>query len=549
MSAFTRIKKLIYLQRIEKVKILNFSSIKSLILSLVIKLAIVTAVAVGLTFLLRYANSITAFNISVHLLSFFLIAFCTITFFAALFGSLNTFYGAKDNQFLLSLPVQPGEVFFSKLVLLIFQQVISGIIIFTPLLLGFAFGANGAFFQNLTMEINVYFWIGAILFSFLLPLFITLLGVLVSLPVKMLVDFIKRRKILVIISFVLIFALFIFVFNFLVTAVMNSINFFSELVLLAHHITVFVGNISNGSFLFFHLANSMNSPFMFLAALIIIGASVIVVLPIYFLIRPNYLRIAVGGGESRKKQARDRENKRPIRSKRPLLSIINRDIQMLMNHPASFFNNFTVLVAMPFIVLLVNRLFGILELRAEGGALLIGINVAMISLFTLIGNNYSATAISREGRNLYLVKTSPVSFKKYSFAKIVTNFAFSTFFLIFTSLIILFTTELSFISTLAIFTYVSILNLGHIIMSLERDLRKADTDWYDESEIRKSRNIEYSLTTGALVGLVFGGLAFKFYLVTSLTMAFVYLSIIAVSFFAWRASRLYGRIEYYMEKM
>ena len=148
----------------------------------------------------------------------FLILFLFIMFIVSIGNSLfvlrKLLFDKKDSSILLPLPISSGEIIFSKLFYLFFEQVLLNLCISTPLLI--CFGA--------TRELVPYFYV----FSLVYPLMMSLITISISLtfvvPFEYLYNFLKKYDIVQFVLASIVVILLCFAYKYVLDVFLTALN-------------------------------------------------------------------------------------------------------------------------------------------------------------------------------------------------------------------------------------------------------------------------------------------------------------------------------------
>lgn len=203
---------------------------------------------------------------------------------------------------------------------------------------------------------------------------------------------------------------------------------------------------------------------------------------------------------------------------------------------------------MPIIVFAYDQLLLTLVVSQTGVTLVAAAHLLIVSIMATLSNVVSATALSREGGNFYLMKTMPVNYYTQSLAKLTFNMIFTMGALVLTTIISAFYLPIS--TVLLTYTVVSLISIAHILISFEFDLKNPTLDWYDSNEVTQlNKNTTLSILRGLSLSLM--SAVFITFFAGSKNMFFPWLILItlASALVARRARILYLRISYKYDRL
>ena len=544
-ESFSRIQKLIKLQFAEKFTLFKTGNKRSLIYSILFKLFGFVIGTIALYFVLKFFRDSAGFSLNEGVLGGILFLLCLVCFLSTISRVFKNLYNVKDNQFLFTLPVTSNEVFVSKIVITFMQEIITAILLSLTFQTAFSLVAGGMLYP--VFNTSSFSYVFMVLFTtFILPIMIVLLATLISIPVVLLIKFIKKHTVAVIISLIIILSLSLIAFSLIVNLVVVNISLVGQWFTLSFKLQTAFDNFAKNSWIFMTLANMYNGVGIVWGTLVIFAITIILFFATYYIMKPFYFKISVTENIKQKNVMNTKSSKQ---CKTVFGALIKKNIQMLWQNPSQFFSFFTILIIMPFIILLVDKFFNALYLRDLGYELLFGSNLAMISIFALMGNIYSGTGVSQEGSNYYLLKSGPVSYYKQGLSKVLINFVISVFFIIVSSFIACITTKITFVQGIIIILCASVLSLSHILYSYSYDFAYPFVSWYDSSQFQKSKNIGRTITIGLVWGIIYGAFTIKFIYLAPPSRALIYMIIIPFVFLVFAIRSFYLKLKYHTAKI
>ena len=128
----------------------------------------------------------------VYLTTVFFILILVLTIFETI-NIIKQLYLSNDNQIYFKLPIKKEEIFLSKIIYIYLKQVLISLI--------FLFVT--AFIYGLVSDKSVYYYLKLVIISILLPLFPLLFATIISIPLSSIIKYLKRNKILLLISLII----------------------------------------------------------------------------------------------------------------------------------------------------------------------------------------------------------------------------------------------------------------------------------------------------------------------------------------------------------
>lgn len=225
-----------------------------------------------------------------------------------------------------------------------------------------------------------------------------------------------------------------------------------------------------------------------------------------------YFQGLVGSIEttSRRKMLSDSDYERLGRGRPALLAYCTKEIRLLLRTPTYFMNsvitNFLVpvLVAVPFLIQSHNQKGpipweGLID-KPEGQIVIMAA-ITGIVIFLAASNAIAATSLSREGKEFYISKYIPLSYKKQIQAKLLSAYAFGILgaVLLILAAIILLPLKMTFICALLCINVVAIAPVteGGLLI----DILRPKLEWENETQaFKQNLNVIFSMLFAVLLG-------------------------------------------------
>ena len=393
----------------------------------------------------------------------FLILFLFIMFIVSIGNSIfvlrKLLFDKKDSSILLPLPISSGEIIFSKLFYLFFEQVLLNLCISTPLLI--CFGA--------TRELVPYFYV----FSLVYPLMMSLITISVSLtfvvPFEYLYNFLKKYDIVQFVLASIVVILLCFAYKYVLDVFLTALNdssfggvFSSDFVNGLHNISVFLVPISNILDVIVNGGNALSAVSIYLGMLVI-----------FFIVGINLSSYFY-----------NKMNKK--------------EFIMLFKDNSYIFSYTGLLIMMPFLsFVVINSLNSIIydNLRIYAiyfPELINGLNFALILLFISVINANASLSVSREEKAIQIVKYLPIDPFKQMAIKLIAPISLSSASLLISEIVLFSTSTINWY----IFLVSLVLGLALIVFT---NVFGILVDMHD-----KNSNIKYKLSyLTSLISIVY----------------------------------------------
>ena len=346
-------------------------------------------------------------------------------FFFSIFYVMSVFYFSKDIESLLPLPLKPSEILAAKFTVTLFYEYLTELVFLAPILIGFGIASNA----------RLIYYLYSILLFLTLPILPLIYASMLSMLVMGFTNLAKNKDRFRIVGGII--AMFLAVgLNAYITKISSSSMNVDELQqLLAQGNNSYV-EIMSGIFFSnrFAVAALLHSEalkgFVNLAVFVLI--SLLFVMLFLSFGESIYFKGVAGISEAsaKRKKYSETELEKFSKQKSALRAYTIKELKLLFRTPVYFMNCvlmnfiFPVFIILPFLVQPdeIKELQGLSTYIANGTGSAVVLAVAFgISAFVTSANGITASAISREGTNIFVCKYLPVSYKTQIMAKVLSG--------------------------------------------------------------------------------------------------------------------------------
>ncbi len=329
-------------------------------------------------------------------MSFIYVAALLFSIVGSVAAAKSYMFDAKDNELLFSMPIKTSTILLSRLVTLYLLDCIFSIIVILP--------------AGIVYAIAVGFTISSLIFYllsiFLLPVFATAICSLLGFLLGFLASKLHKVKLLTsLLGFVAFGAYFLFIFN--LTNIMDMVG--ENIVEIAAYIRMY---FPPAYFFGIAVANG-DMLYMLYSVLIFVVPSLL----IFYLILKNFQKIAT----SKPHVKHSKYVEKPMKKQSPTISLLRKELGKVLSSSSYTFNCasgsfFALLLAGFVIVQGPNLLNSINQVEPK---LLVFAPIVVASACSLLCsmNDASAPSISLEAKTLWILKSTPISFKDIIIAK------------------------------------------------------------------------------------------------------------------------------------
>lgn len=457
----------------------------------------------------------------------------------SIFGSslLNMFianaylFNAKDNDLLLSLPIEPSKILFVRMLGLLFWGALYDTILFLPAIAAYWLTVG---FSVTSVVYPLIIWIITIFFVLALSVgFGYIVGIISSR--------LKNKSILTVLIAVLLMGVYYFFYFKLQSSVASLIQ----------NIDKAEEFVKGAMIPFYHLGLGCEGNIVSL--LIFFGISLVLFVLAYFIVSKNFISIVTRNNGFTKKEYKEETN---LKQSNVKSALIRKEIKHFTSSAALMLNTGLGILIAPIggIILLtksqdLETLTMLLEEVAPDYLGLIPSLIIVIGFFVLSMCCFTATSISLEGKNMWITQTLPLDYKEFLNAKIKTQL------LLFTPSALIYGVLASIAFKLEIETavFVCISLVAFIFLSatvgLFANLKKYNLEWTTETYVvKQSVPVAITLFGGWGVAIIYAAASYflmKYIEPLNLTIMFFALMVLISRFtLSWILTKGTKEIEY-----
>lgn len=511
---------------------------KSSVLTFILGALVVFVVA----FLLKYLFDIISLQFfdkisPKEFLTVVYLLFGVVLMVVSISKELKMFLFQNDFHIEARFPLSNVQMFVSQLIIVFIDIFTLSILVAFPVVVMFGISASVC---------SVAFVFGTLFSAVLLPLVPFSVSLLLTIPIMFVLTLLENRNVLKLIIFILVlvalFVLYSIVLNFLAdyyiskrvdsVAKQNFINF----VLACNNgwnFFTYLANITFGEKIFTSLG------ILFSASVVLLTLETLVALPVYKTAKENIL-------EGKKKIF---EKHSDITKDKAFSAIFKKEFKEIIrtNTYAYFYLGIAILT--PVMVFLTNEIIRKIGTAQIGGNISFGVSVIVVFAFISMINSFAGSTISREGREFYVTKISPVEYRRQLFAKGLLNIVISVIAVVM-AVIILSAMKFVTISAGLFLLLISVLfSLGSVLNGLNISVRfpnLANKTGGSESQTNSLMTMFIGLIVCAVEGCIAIVLSFlvdsSIIFLILFAITFVY-ALVNVLVFVFTVNKKYSKIE------
>ena len=418
-----------------------------------------------------------------------------------IFYIIGTLFLAKDTEFLASLPLSQGSVFMTKFAMVLLGEYPFAFFLMLPPVIIYGIGTQK----------GVIYYILAIICTLLLPFLPLVISAFLALLLMNIVSRSKRRDMITIIGSIIMMVLFIGGQNYLMSRMPeNREDFLMALLQSSDAIIEFMGRAFPPSIWITKVLSSggVDSAWNLL---FLVAATIAAFLAVYLLASFIYQRGATAQLETRSAPGK---TKLTYRRSSQVFTIFKNELLIILRTPIYALNSLVVVFMAP--LLLAIPFFGgnfsndsdlqfIFQFLGnnDSQAILMLVSAGIITLLVMI-NPAVSTTFSREGKNIWVLKTIPVKPVVQVYGKLLAGYSISFVATLVTIVIAIFLFKINVLTTIMILILCSLALVPVSSIGLYIDLIRPKLQWNNPQEaIKQNMNAMLAMLIGFLAVSVF----------------------------------------------
>ena len=449
-----------------------------------LKFAIITAITYVILYLCQYIG-IFYYSESPRIMILVVTFSLLLSLITCTKDLMLNLYFAEDNKVLITFPVNSNELFLSKLIVFYLYEIKRSLSFLIPITLGSVIllvtkGCASPF-------AFLWMWL-PLLMIIAIPV---LLGAILSIPVMYVYKFLKRYSILQVILFGAILSFVIVIIIQLINLIPEKIDLINQWPTIKKWLYQFLVNVEYKlppmrfliRIIVGEQANIDSDCVINIMTVLKFGLLIVVnfalLIFVYLLARPLFFSIMAKNFETNKSRQVIHKNVRHSK----YFAFVNKELKINLRTISISINYLMVYIVVPILILLLNALYGAMDLKYLGEILIFTFNILIICLPLLASNALVATYYSREGKAGYLKKVKPIYALYPLFTKLFFNLILSIPTVFVT--VVIFGKSVGFNALYIIILGFAILFLhyGHMIYSALLDVMNPQNEQYDSTGV------------------------------------------------------------------
>ncbi len=404
--------------------------------------------------------------------------------------------GGQDAEVLLCQPISGTELFVYKLLKIYGAQLVSGALVLVPavivvdVLSAYAGGAG--------------YYVAMLSHLILVPLMSCALASLIAIPFNSVMRYIGRKFVLHLVLYIVVIGVGFWLYS-LFLKVLSDLLQTGDLQFLFNRMTITrIGQITQNAYPINLMTNMLTGTWVWQSVLIVLGIALVSGGVTFAIIRTMFTRILQRKMEGEIK-VYNRKHRR-FRQKSPVLSLMYKELLVILRTPSYAFQYFATTFTLPLMVyvcvnLMRNMMSTLTVLNCD-----YEIAIFVIAMFSILTNTFCTTNISRDGHMLGMLKTLPIKGSTVIAAKIGFCMIVAEISILSSLIVLLAVGSLLWWQALIIFVLASMMAFAEVAFATRKDLGRPSIPSNDKEEVQEGNsNVSTVAFLGLVISLILGG--------------------------------------------
>lgn len=454
-----------------------------------------------------YANGLFSFLEKYQLQKMMLPIFAFFVYISTVYFSMytakNTLFECKDNDLLLSMPISPKTILFSRVLKLFLINLVINLFIFVPAIIVYS--------RNMALDFTFYPII--ILITLFLPLVPTIIASLIGYFIAFVTSKFNTKNLFeVIFSLVLVFGVLYLTMSIqdILTALVNNINQVESIIKYLSYPIYTINQIML-------VGSNINLIYFIIYNIVVTILFILILSKSYFKIIHNLKKVKVKANYQMRTLVTNSQTK----------ALLKKEIKRYFSSPVYVLN--TAFGSILLLIFAVATVFkpDIINSIFDGASLIKPVEIIGLMVIAVCGlDNTTASSISLEGNSFWFLKSLPVSTKKVFKAKALVNIIVNVPACIIALLILSFSFKLKLLEIFILIALVTVFSVFTSYLGLIINLMFPKFEFQNDAQV-----VKQSAASGiAIFGAIFV-VAIIAVLYTKLNISYNTYAILVIGFF------------------
>ncbi|HEY8419296.1 MAG TPA: hypothetical protein VIL03_02570 [Clostridia bacterium] len=466
--------------------------------------------AMGITTIATVTPIVAQNNLLAEFVTMIYLAGTSLVVIFGIISLLTYVYFNKDAEFMASLPVKPGKVFLAKLTIVYLYEFVIFAAAVIPMLITVGIVASQ----------GVVFYLSSLLGVLIVPALPLAISSVIAIPLMNVVSFFRNKgvftTIFLLVIYSVIFGAYIFGISSLqqgaskigenFNSIIDNITTVTQIISKIFYPVYAISCLATGKALY-----GLGVPLSGLVNLAISLASIFILLLIaYFISNAVYHQSTIRQNESAK-SSNSKIEKSEFRSQ--LKALMIKELKDITRTSAFGFQCLAGIIILPLLLFGMSFSISNIEGVEQSQELIRNIYYAVsFGMLLMLGsgmNITSSTAISREGKNFYMLKIIPVDYETQINAKVYLSLIINYIAIFVGYLVSIFVFKLGVIEIIFFPIALALYSYGYAYATIRFDLKAPKLNWTTPNEAVKNnqRAVIPTLVNMAVCFVIMGGLA------------------------------------------
>ena len=534
-NSLLRLKYLVLLQIGEKLR--PQGSLKKRILTTLLKIlcfAIVTAVIYVVLYLI---SSLFFFDLNLETFVGIILIIQVFDAFSVATTSSNVLFGKKENSMLLVYPCKHSEVFISKIIVFIYNEVKKSVFFLLPLMLAY----------GVVTKAGATYFVSLLPCWFLLCLFPVFIGTSFSVLITNVSKFLKRHLIIRAVLLVVVLTAVFFLVDYVLSLIPRPIR----LIAIYGKFMEAVKNVFSTAYLYSLyyrcLGSLMFGESVFLNVLIVIGALAVVIAICFLAVMPFFFKTASSTAES---SSTKRRKKSSNKTKGLFATFLDKEFKLLFRSSDNLNSAISVILVYPILIYVLNFILSAINTSQLGAFMTVAFNVMIITSLLSVYNSNAAMALSQEGEGFAILKMAPSNTIPVCYAKMTVIAIVNVLAVITSTLVLVYISNLTTIDLILMVFTILCVSLGTLMWNFELDVYSPKVRDYivKGDSFTDNPNVSKAVLIGFIVSILAGVLSLLL-LFDGYISGWIRVILLAVAFIVVRIYLLNTNLKAYFNDM
>ena len=517
-----RLKYLVLLQAGEKFRGIKTVNKKKAAFKVFLKALLSVTVLAVLYFVMNYVKKHFVFTFDKDLFTMVILFTQIISIVTCAGSMMSVLYNGKENAILMAFPCNYNEIFVSKIIVFVLEELKKSLFFILPFLLSYGFVAKA----------GAAYWAGLIPVWLFMTLFPVLFSAILSIPAIFVKKFLENHStffaVLLVLGLVGIFALVIRVLSYvptplrLVAQYHSFMKAFQAILVTINKFSLFYSFIGKAMF--------GVKVWLYLPLLLVIFAATVALC--FLVAMPFYFKAASSSAENSKMA---KHMVRKTRVNNLFLTFFRKEVKLMFRSSKNLTSAISIVLIFPILSYILNFIVAAIRTNLYGDYMTIAFNIMITLSLISTYNANCAAAISSEGSEFSVLKAAPSNTMIVTWAKLTLTMIVDMLSVASMCVVISLTTDLAKIEIVRMFLIIVPVSLGNILWSFQLDVTNPKVNDYavKGDAVVDNPNVAKSLLNGFLISTIMG-VATLLLLIDSYKSGWLRAILIAYGFFLLR---------------